>query len=358
MAADENETQLELRRLEADMKQKQDDRIRRERVYKMRVGELRDELEALKAEHTQWMDDEPAMCELRTLHKEIVANVGKLQDRTVRLVQEQERDLLEAFRGRLEDVRSELEKEKAKKDDGAGAWIERSRKLELDVDKERERADKLDRINQSLSQENARLKLEFESQEDDRAFLLKQLAAVKDDNAHMRSAIEAKKAHLEALEPSDAPPNIDTEAAAAAPVAVEPRLFGAHSDAAYRDMVAKLTKMLNLERKHADQVKAAHKEWLDQRTPLELALRDAVQHVAADVEKRPTQTTRRPTAQPTTGALDPAILARFSHADRERAIELWLSRDGVLDALYDDDRAGKRRSGCRLSKPDRSELLT
>lgn len=31
-------------------------------------------------------------------------------------------------------VQSELEKEKSKKDDGAGAWIERSRQLESEVE--------------------------------------------------------------------------------------------------------------------------------------------------------------------------------------------------------------------------------
>ena len=37
----------------------------------------------------------------------------------------QERDLLRAFRARLFDVQSELEKEKNKSDDGASAWIEK-----------------------------------------------------------------------------------------------------------------------------------------------------------------------------------------------------------------------------------------
>ena len=49
-------------------------------------------------------------------------------------MQEQERDLLRAFRARLFDVQTELEKEKSKKDDGAGAWIEKSRQLEAEVE--------------------------------------------------------------------------------------------------------------------------------------------------------------------------------------------------------------------------------
>ncbi len=44
-------------------------------------------------------------------------------------------------------------------------------------------ADRLERVNQTLLQENSRLKSQFTSQEEDRNFLIKQLVAVKKDNA-------------------------------------------------------------------------------------------------------------------------------------------------------------------------------
>jgi hypothetical protein len=71
-------------------------------------------------------------------------------------MQEQERDLLRDFRARLFDVQTELEKEKSKKDDGAIAWIERSRQLESEVEWAKEVADRLERVNQSLLQVNAK----------------------------------------------------------------------------------------------------------------------------------------------------------------------------------------------------------
>ena len=66
-----------------------------------------------------------------------------------------------------------------KLDDGATAWIEKSRQLESEVEWAKEVADRLERVNQSLLQENARLKSQFSSQEEDRNFLIKQLVAVK-----------------------------------------------------------------------------------------------------------------------------------------------------------------------------------
>merc|ERR1719253_2581342 len=127
------------------------------------------------------------------MHGKILNNVGQVQDRTARILQEQERDLLRAFRARLFDVQTELEKEKNKTDDGASAWIEKSRQLEAEVDWAKEMADRLDRVNQALAKENGRLKTQFKTQEDDREFLIRQLVAMKKDNARLRQEYEKVK---------------------------------------------------------------------------------------------------------------------------------------------------------------------
>merc|ERR1711871_1366943 len=113
------------------------------------------------------------MVELKNRHRFILSNIEMVQDRTAKVLQEQERDLLRAFRARLFDVQTELEKEKSKKEDGASAWMERSRQLEAELEWTKEVADRLERTNQALLQENNRLKSQFKSQEEDRAFLIK-----------------------------------------------------------------------------------------------------------------------------------------------------------------------------------------
>ena len=77
---------------------------------------------------------------------------------------EQEKGLLRAFRTRLCDIQTELDKEKNKKDDGVGAWIEKSKHLEAEVEWSKEMTDRLDRLNQSLTRENVRLKNQFNTQ--------------------------------------------------------------------------------------------------------------------------------------------------------------------------------------------------
>ncbi|KAG5175527.1 hypothetical protein JKP88DRAFT_149344, partial [Tribonema minus] len=126
-----------------------------------------------------WMREDKNMQNLKSMQKNILHNVELVQERTATIMQEQERDLLRAFRARLFDVQTELEKEKQKKDDGASVWIERTRRIEAELEWAKETADRLDRVNQGLGRENARLKGHFKSQEEDRAFLIKQLVAVK-----------------------------------------------------------------------------------------------------------------------------------------------------------------------------------
>ena len=177
--------------LEKDLERRQESYVARERAYKTRIQELEEELSFIRQSKTGWMKSDGKMAKLKSMQGQIMKNVELVQDRTSRVLQEQERDLLRAFRARLFDVQTELEKEKGKKEDGAGAWIERSRKLESEVEWAKEVADRLERVNQTLLTENARLKSQFHSQEEDRNFLIVQLVNVKKENAHLKAEYSA-----------------------------------------------------------------------------------------------------------------------------------------------------------------------
>jgi hypothetical protein len=173
--------------LERMLEARQKSYIERERVWKIRIQELEEELAAQKEAKTGWMKTDVRMKDLKKKQGEILHNVNLVQDRTARILQEQERDLLRAFRARLFDVQAELEKEKNKKDESASAWIKKNHDLEAEVEWTKEVADRLERVNQTLLQENTRLKSQFHSQEEDRNFLIEQLVSVKKDNARLRA---------------------------------------------------------------------------------------------------------------------------------------------------------------------------
>lgn len=197
MGGDEVTLQAKIFQLEKDLERRQESYITRERAYKVRIDELEEELTAQKASKTGWMKHDKKISELKQMQHQILNNVELVQDRTARIMQEQERDLLRAFKARLFDVQTELEKEKSKKDDGAAAWIEKSRQLEAEVEWAKEVADRLERVNQTLLQENNRLKSQFASQEEDRNFLIKQLVSVKKDNARLRAEYSVLEAENE-----------------------------------------------------------------------------------------------------------------------------------------------------------------
>jgi chromosome segregation ATPase len=185
--------------LEKDLERRQESYIERERSYKTRIDELEQEVTLQRQNKTGWMKSNEKIQRLKHMQGQIINNVELVQDRTAKILQEQERDLLRAFRARLFDVQTELEKEKSKKDDGAGAWIEKSRQLEAEVEWAREVADRLERVNQTLLSENSRLKSQFSSQEEDRTFLITQLVSVKKDNARIKAEYSAIDAENESL---------------------------------------------------------------------------------------------------------------------------------------------------------------
>jgi hypothetical protein len=63
----------------------------------------------------------------------------------------------------------------------------------------KEVADRLERVNQALTQENNRLKTQFSSQEEDRHFLIQQLVSVKKDNERLRLEYNAIELELKRL---------------------------------------------------------------------------------------------------------------------------------------------------------------
>jgi hypothetical protein len=66
---------------------------------------------------------------INNMQRAIEDNVDIVQDRTTKILQEQERDLLRAFRARLFDVQTELEQEKSRTDNGATEHIDKLHKV-------------------------------------------------------------------------------------------------------------------------------------------------------------------------------------------------------------------------------------
>lgn len=303
----------------------------------------------------------------------ILDNVELVQERTARILQDQERDLLRAFRARLFDVQTELEKEKSKKDDGAGAWIERSRQLESEVEWAKEVADRLERVNQALTQENNRLKTQFSSQEEDRNFLIQQLVSVKKDNERLRleyNAIELELKRLidqnkykEALnsrmgaadEKKPAPKATGGGGGAAAADRTAPTGATKDADERYKEVNIRLRRLLAEEKKALTVTRNNYAAELRARTEMELLLRSCVEEVRKEIAKRHMESAYSSNPNKTgdftklyqgTGVAGsagggaaaaegpPIPIEDFTQEDRERVLELLLSQERVVTLLY------------------------
>lgn len=356
--------------LEKDLERRQESYITRERAYKMRIDELEEELAAQREAKTGWMKSDSKISKLKSMHSQILSNVELVQDRTARILQEQERDLLRAFRARLFDVQTELEKEKGKKDDGAAAWIERSRKLEAEVEWAKEVADRLERVNQTLLQENNRLKSQFASQEEDRNFLIKQLVAVKKDNARLRAEYQELESQFDGVTsevrqlrelggPTSSPTKLavsgggggggglpagsgagGTGLGGLLPHTSGTTTSGKDSEERYKDINLRLRRLLAEERKATKEARCNYERERGTRTEMELLLRQCVEDVRREIARRYVEEGQ---FQASAGndlaklyGRQPSLIPveDFSLADRERVLELLLSQERVVSLLY------------------------
>lgn len=344
----------QVKTLKEDLDRRQASYLRRERDYRTRVKLLEEELEKFKSQRSQSLDAREQMDQVRDMHETILGNIEHVQEQTARILAEQERDLLRAFRARLFDVQTELEKEKTRAQEGSSQWIERNRQLEKELDWAKEMADRLDRHNQAYIRENARLKTQFKTQEDDRAYLIRQLVAAKKDNGRLRQELTRVKNELAEVQRQargggadstgfgmlpGGRPSSPSSAAKARLAALKRNPPNPVEENRYKDMIRRLKRLLETERKNLRTVRSQYAQELQNRTELEIFLHQCIEDVKHDISRRRKQlmTGGKPTFPPVHGSQkqeEDIPLASFTSADRERVMELLLSQERVISLLY------------------------
>ncbi|OQS00632.1 hypothetical protein ACHHYP_03263 [Achlya hypogyna] len=344
---DEDYMRSVVEKLEQDLARRQESYVRRERQYQVRIEELEKLLSEAKTKKSSNVSHEDTMSSLRQVHKNILSSIAQVQERTGKILQEQEKDLLRAFRARLYSVQEELETEKNKTDDGASAWIDKSKQLETEVEWTKEMADRLDRLNQSLTRENQRLKTQFSMQENDREFLVRQLVSVKKDNVRLRKELTDALNEVSRLKDegpaADEMPTIKRGTSVKSEKAKSPvngsslpamtpsRASSAGAmlpsvpevDNRYKEIIKRLKRVLEVERRNLRQVRSAYTADLQTHTELSMFLKQCIEDVKTQLAD--------PNAKPPTMAV---LGTQLTAADRQRAVELLLSQERVLSLLY------------------------
>lgn len=314
----------------------QSDAEMRKESFHRQQSKLVGEMDGFKANMARQEDQrargiDNRMEEFRDKHVKIQEKIFEMKDKTASILQEQEHDLLRAFRARMYDVTMQLEKERNQKDDGALEWIDKARALSKELDVYRMEAVRLDKENQRLQQENNRLRMQFKSQEEDRDELVRQVLALKRETAKLRQDLDKSQQTQSPAGPSSpGAAGGDHRLAPLLPPSHSPALGKQEVEQRYQEIIKRLKRLLEIERRNLRQVRTAHVAELEQRTELEAFLRQCIDDVKVEIGRRRTEMNTVLGAENESTALH-----EFSAADRERVMELLLSQERVINLLYD-----------------------
>ena len=123
---------------------------------------------------------------LRAQHSLIQTSISSIQHRTARILHDQERELIRAFRLRLSEVTVELSEERKRSESGSAEWVQRCRKLSEELEWLKALTEKLTGDNRELQKEAKRTRKTMKTMEEDRDFLIQQLVACKKETARLR----------------------------------------------------------------------------------------------------------------------------------------------------------------------------
>merc|ERR1719473_1254325 len=243
------------RQLEDQFKYRVGSFIKRETQAKKTIENLEKQLmERTDDEHRQRMGV------IRNMHDSVCNGLEEIQNRTAKVLQEQEKDLMRAFRARLQDVHRELETQRTAKGDHSAELQARHRRVVSELHASQELAQIFDKKNLQLHAENQKLQEKLRTREDDRQCLLKELVMAKKEVARLKQQVkEEGKGHSGSGDKSPQHHEMDTGTQKMETKFSQRQLDQARAQATYnrqyerevkyRDAIQKLKRMVETERK-------------------------------------------------------------------------------------------------------------
>ncbi|KAF0973809.1 hypothetical protein FDP41_007196 [Naegleria fowleri] len=277
------------------------------------------------------------MQELVGMKEKIQEGVTYLKLETQNLLEAKEKEFQRKIEEMMRRFDRDLADERKINTSGEREWREKSKSLKKELDNSIAQVIKVDQLNHELMKENQRLKIQFAAQEDDRNYLAKHIAKTKRDNEKLKEETKRLQEELarcnniikeyqlarsprpgspssfkQGMSPRDRDYSIYTVNPALEPDEKERRFIEANN---------KLKKLLEIERKNIRQVRAQNIKILEERTELEIFLRSCIEDVKEEVRR--------------TKAESKNDTEEFHKKERQRVIELLLSKERVIKILYE-----------------------
>lgn len=331
--------------LQRQLESEKDKNRQLEDQFKYRVGsfikretQAKKTIEALEKQLHERTDDEhrQRMGVIRQMHHSVIGGLESLQNNTATVLQEQEKDLMRAFRGRLSDVFRELETQRTAKGDHSAELQARHRRVVSELHASQELAQVFDKKNLALQTDNQKLQEKLRTREDDRQALLKELVLAKREVARQKEAMESLKTQSA---PCGATPKKSANRMSQKSIdqakLQSSRNVAYERELEYRAAIQKLKRAYENQRRNMEQLKQQQQKYMSARTELEILLKAALDDVKMEILRREAEEKHAdgPKVDPAASSKDLSV-HDLSGEDRERVLELLLSQQRVVQLLY------------------------
>lgn len=275
------------------------------------------------------------------MHQSVVTGLECIQNNTAKILQDQEKDLMRAFRARLQEVSKDLEAQRSRKGEHSTELQAHHRRVVAELHKTQELAQTFDKKNQQLTAENQKLQEKLRTREDDRQALLRELVLSRKEVARMKAQTSSKEGAATDL-PSVEPEKPSRRSFSQKQVD-QARMQQTHNkqyerEMGYREATQKLKRMCEAERRTVQALRQQQAEMMQQRTELEVLLKQSLDDVKAEILRHQMQAEGKEPSAMLPGQANPPLSSVSVHdltaQDRERVLELLLSQQRVVQLLY------------------------
>mmetsp|Transcript_42311 Transcript_42311/g.78794 ORF Transcript_42311/g.78794 Transcript_42311/m.78794 type:complete len:433 (-) Transcript_42311:42-1340(-) len=276
------------------------------------------------------------------MHRSVITGLECIQTNTAKILQDQEKDLMRAFRARLQEVSKDLEAQRSRKGEHSTEQQAHHRRVVAELHKTQELAQTFDKKNQQLTAENQKLQEKLRTREDDRQALLRELVLSRKEVQAFKQQLAGTKAGADVPETKEAEPKPSRKSFSQKQIE-QARLQQTHNkqyerEVALREAALKLKRMVDTERRTVVALKQQQADMLQQRTELEVLLRQSLDDVKAEILRTQMQAEGKDPSAAIPGSSSPPLASvsvhELSAQDRERVLELLLSQQRVVQLLY------------------------
>eukprot|EP01059_Diplonema_ambulator_P005899 TRINITY_DN15675_c0_g1_i1.p1 TRINITY_DN15675_c0_g1~~TRINITY_DN15675_c0_g1_i1.p1 ORF type:complete len:490 (+),score=93.40 TRINITY_DN15675_c0_g1_i1:32-1501(+) len=270
----------------------------------------------------------PTIDRLREMNKLLQEKVRKLQATIENQAEVEKMNLVRQYRVRMHELKKELDEEQQLNYTGAQEWIDKNNHLKDDLDDATETLDKVTDSNARLRNENKELKQKFRQQEDERSAVINHITSVKKENDRLRAHVESLEEELSQLAKKAEAQGVGSNTGVVNQSSMSRISMNRPSQKSneyavkYLEMINKVKRQLEQERRTLKQVRSAHIELLQERTEMEVFLRQCIQDVRKEIVKNSHSTPHTTTA------------SDYTATDRQARYNLLTSKERVLTVLY------------------------